>query len=1079
MAANPDSSHRKDSLGPLTRAFPPQVAILPVTSGAEGFNPDVKGTQKNLLGKVASLLQRTAARSREGSITSDTNFPSAQASPKLSHTRFAGTSPPPLVSIHNEGHSFLGSPASVQLPRPESFRETKYVSLEYDPQSKRKVLNSYEILREIGRGEHGKVKLARDLVSDQLVAIKVMSRKSKDKLLRIRKSLNHDQKYNDYEAKIRREIAIMKRCDHKYIVKFKEVLDDVSLYKIYLVLEYMEKGEIIWKRKSPAKSYDDNPSDLQLPCASNTTGKFKRRINEPLVCVASEENDLLSNEFLPNLTFKQSRKVFRHVLLGLEYLHQQGIIHRDIKPANLLVSSDYTVKISDFGVSFASSLDSADEGQYFSEMELAKTVGTPAFFAPELCQTSFSQNSSFCNPDSDVATAPSQDGLILPKVNHKIDIWALGVTFYCLLFGRVPFNAESEFALFDVIVHQELEFPESRTSFNSPLPVSEKEFELAKDLLRKLLDKNSATRYDIEEIKYHPFVSMDLENNAAELDELFFLNQGLDRNRGFGCRNLLNISSQFGSTDSAAGIVRRVNLSLSKAPNHELSLMTNLDSELSSDQRVSSPASDSAPSMLPHTATTTQQSRPPLCGGSVNLHSNPSTAGNYHLRGRASLIFHDMIDYGSNIRRDSTGSLEAPQIETKRNVGGNLYLQNQSAIDAFKDIQKTDKKQRKSSLYSVQGSLPPANFKALRSNGRTPSIPFPQIPMSQSLSKIKVGPISIDSGRRKSSVISLPLTESFASLDSLNDDYLSLKYQEHKKKKQGLKLMEESTSHLDAGRLASPNQPQDMSDKFRNFNLGTQMAKKPSAASEIPSEQNDEVEPPTSKMLFRNPPPSSLSLGSVSSLSSSDSGEEGNLTLKFSSKVAPVSRPPFLSLGHRAQSHDSNLQNLMLPVKKYHDMPFVFQDLFHELEDVPEALMQSNSVEDLGVVPEVSVLSVPVPEIEKVKKLHVTPNHSSPLRKEVLKSSSPPKAAAPQPVDTLNDDAPREIPQDPQINNGHYINHYSKEHVRSPFPLAKHLDGYGRTSKPSWKGTYGSRPAYNRSNSITLGLLQHERSDFS
>lgn len=75
---------------------------------------------------------------------------------------------------------------------------------------------------------------------------------------------------SDYDIKIRREIAIMKMCSHKHIVKLKELLDDLNSHKIYMVLEYLEKGEIKWKRQKTNNvdsSQDvDNPDDI--PCRS-------------------------------------------------------------------------------------------------------------------------------------------------------------------------------------------------------------------------------------------------------------------------------------------------------------------------------------------------------------------------------------------------------------------------------------------------------------------------------------------------------------------------------------------------------------------------------------------------------------------------------------------------------------------------------------------------------------------------------------------------------------------------------------------------------------------------------------------
>lgn len=56
--------------------------------------------------------------------------------------------------------------------------------------------------------------------------------------------------------------------------------------------------------------------------------------------------------YIPCFTINLARSAFRDTVLGLEYLHYEGIIHRDIKPANLLWTKDYCVKIADFGVSY-------------------------------------------------------------------------------------------------------------------------------------------------------------------------------------------------------------------------------------------------------------------------------------------------------------------------------------------------------------------------------------------------------------------------------------------------------------------------------------------------------------------------------------------------------------------------------------------------------------------------------------------------------------------------------------------------------------------------------------------------------
>lgn len=182
--------------------------------------------------------------------------------------------------------------------------------------------------------------------------------------------------------------------------------------------------------------------------------------------------------------------IYTHLYIYILHLvHYQGIIHRDIKPANLLLTKDGIVKISDFGVSYFNQ-HLAGEGEYNDEIEreLAETAGTPAFFAPELC--------------SSVENNPLDER----RITKAIDVWALGVTLYCLIFGQCPFIASTEFELFDIIPTAPLAFP---------FPISSD----LQDLLSRLLEKDSTERITLDQVKHHPWVLEDLEDPSVWLNE--------------------------------------------------------------------------------------------------------------------------------------------------------------------------------------------------------------------------------------------------------------------------------------------------------------------------------------------------------------------------------------------------------------------------------------------------------------------------------------------------------------------------------------------------------------------------------
>ncbi|CAM8889740.1 unnamed protein product [Rhodiola kirilowii] len=149
------------------------------------------------------------------------------------------------------------------------------------------IFGKYEMGRLLGKGTFAKVYYAKNTITGESVAIKIISKE--------------EVKREGMMEQIKREISVMRLVRHPHIVELKEVM--ATRTKIFFVMEHVKGGELFAKVEK---------------------GRLKEEV---------------------------ARNYFQQLISAVDYCHSRGVSHRDLKPENLLLDENENLKISDFGLS--------------------------------------------------------------------------------------------------------------------------------------------------------------------------------------------------------------------------------------------------------------------------------------------------------------------------------------------------------------------------------------------------------------------------------------------------------------------------------------------------------------------------------------------------------------------------------------------------------------------------------------------------------------------------------------------------------------------------------------------------------
>jgi serine/threonine protein kinase len=178
------------------------------------------------------------------------------------------------------------------------------------------------------------------------------------------------------------------------------------------------------------------------------------------------------------IPWREALTIFKQMLSAIGHAHRLGIIHRDIKPNNVMITKNGVVKVTDFGL--------AKDQRNNNQTMVSSTGGTLYYMSPEQIKG-------------------------LHFTDFRSDIYALGLTFYEMLTGKIPFRKDdTDFTIREAIIRREFPPP---THFNAEVPLG------LNNLVMRAIEKKPEDRFQTIDAMYESIHEFEQESGLASDSE--------------------------------------------------------------------------------------------------------------------------------------------------------------------------------------------------------------------------------------------------------------------------------------------------------------------------------------------------------------------------------------------------------------------------------------------------------------------------------------------------------------------------------------------------------------------------------